>query len=175
MRTSQTFKVALLVVGLAGTALAQSAPLGSTERMYSSTASRAQVKAELSQARRAGTIFPDESGRTPAQEQSSAYPQQPKGHTATRADVKRDLDDARRSGTMIAVGSGRTFAEEQPSAFPHAVFAAHETRAHVKAELAEAVRDGDVPPGDAGTPAHQAPDRYMGARLKDGEAPYLPF
>ena len=126
---------------------------------------RAQVRAELEEARRSGNIIgAGEAGVPLNQLFPSEYPAV--GPTKTRAEVVEELAEARRSGDMLANGeSGETLNEVYPQLYPAPVYLASATRAEVRAELAEARLLGDAPIGEDGlTPAQRHPLQYAKVR-----------
>eukprot|EP01036_Dinobryon_divergens_P038810 gene38810-51015_t len=126
---------------------------------------RDQVRAELVEAQRNGSLIADgETGLRFNQVSPHLYPQ-----TAvvakTRADVKAELAVAQANGDLIADGqTGARFNEVFPAQYAASrtaapsveVVAQGKTRAEVKAELAEAIRNGDL-----------IADGQTGARFKD--------
>ncbi|MDP1685855.1 DUF4148 domain-containing protein [Hydrogenophaga sp.] len=126
---------------------------------------REQVRAELVEAQRNGSLIADgETGLRFNQVSPHLYPQ-----TAvvakTRADVKAELAVAQANGDLIADGqTGARFNEVFPAQYAASrtaapsveVVAQGKTRAEVKAELAEAIRNGDL-----------IADGQTGARFKD--------
>jgi len=163
MKTPRILLAALLATSVAG-AFAQQPEQPKT---------RAQVKAELADAIRAGDIPFGETGRTLAESNPSRYPQAQQAPGLDRAQVVAELAQARRDGDVQVGDAGHTLAEIDPSAYPQAPRLPGLTRAEVKAELARAIRDGDISVGDRGESlAQQAPQRYAAQRARDGESRY---
>ena len=124
---------------------------------------RAQVQAELVQARATGNITaPDQlsidyTGRTGAKMNEvfpARYAAKAPVSTKTRADVIADMAEAKRTGNImassqVAIDFGSTTAaklnEIFPSRYPAVAAAPAKTRAEVRTELAEAQRTGDIP------------------------------
>ena len=158
MKTSYTTAIALaistLIAGQAFAADTSSADIGKT---------RAQVQAELVQARATGAITaPDQlsiayTSRTGAKMNEifpARYAAVAPVSTKTRADVITEMAEARRTGDIMAstettINFGTTTAaklnEVFPSRYPAVAAAPTKTRAEVRTELAEAQRTGDLP------------------------------
>jgi hypothetical protein len=106
---------------------------------------RDEVRQELAEALRNGTIPHGESGLPLRELFPNSYPKAPVAVTRTRAEVLAELEAARLSGDLIADGeSALKLKELYPSRYPQPVAVAGKTRAEVKAQLAEALRTGDV-------------------------------
>ena len=179
MKTSYTTAIALaistLIAGQAFAADTSSADIGKT---------RAQVQAELVQARATGDITaPDQlsiayTSRTGAKMNEifpARYAAVAPVSTKTRADVIAELAEARRTGDIMAstettINFGNTTAaklnEVFPSRYPAVAAAPTKTRAEVRTELAEAQRTGDLPAGNleslvyTGVPGQKLKDVY---------------
>jgi len=83
-----------------------------------STASRAQVQAELAKSIKDGDVQVGDSGRTLAEVNPSAYPKMPAGPGLTREQVRAELAEAERLGDVEAPGdSGLTMAELHPAQY----------------------------------------------------------
>ena len=108
--TLSAFTLAVLALS-AGLALAQD-PSGPK--------TRAQVRAELEEARRTGNMpANDETGRMLNEINPSAYPPKPVEPCKTREQVRAELEEARRTGTMPAPGeSGCTLRDLYPDLYP---------------------------------------------------------
>jgi hypothetical protein len=129
--------------------------------------SRAQVKAEATEAVREGDFEVGDTGRKANQINPNRYPKAPAAVGETRAQVKAELDTARREGSMPVGDVGDTPREISPKAFPAEPTAPGLTRAEVKAQAKSAARAGDVQVGDSGkTLAEENPPRYAGAPAK---------
>ena len=179
MKTSYSTAIALAISTLiAGHAFAADADIGKT---------RAQVQAELVQARATGNITaPDQlsidyTGRTGAK-MNEVFPAQYSAvaavapvSTKTRADVIAEMAEAKRTGNVmassqVAIDFGSTTAaklnEIFPSRYPAVASAPAKTRAEVRTELAEAQRTGDIPADNlaslvyAGVPGQKLKDVY---------------
>ena len=136
--TLKAIAMALLIVGVSASARAQTA----------APTTRDEVRRELFEALRDGTLPHGEAGAPQRKLRPQANAQLPR----SRADVLAELDTARRDGELLAGGeSSLKLNELRPSQYPaHAVFAG-KTRAQVKTELAEAQRNGDmVADGESG-------------------------
>jgi len=97
--------------------------------------SRDEVRQELAQAVRDGTLMHGEAGPRDAQ---------PMTQPRTRADVRAEFDAARRDGELLAAGeAGPTPQAHDATRAPQATLAG-KTRAQVRAELAEAQRNGEL-------------------------------
>ena len=176
MKTSYSTAIALAISALiAGQAFAADADTGKT---------RAQVQAELVQARASGNITaPDQlsidyTGRTGAKMNEvfpGRYAAVAPVSTKTRADVMAEMAEAKRTGnvmasTQVAIDFGSTTAaklnEIFPSRYPAVASAPAKTRAEVRTELAEAQRTGDIPADNlaslvyAGVPGQKLKDVY---------------
>ncbi len=155
MKTSYSTAIALAISTLiAGQAYAADADIGKT---------RAQVQAELVQARATGDITaPDQlsidyTGRTGAKMNEvfpARYAAKAPVSTKTRADVIAEMAEAKRTGNVmasaqVAIDFGSTTAAKMneifPSRYPAVATAQVKTRAEVRTELAEAQRTGDMP------------------------------
>ena len=155
MKTSYSTAIALAISTLiAGHAFAADADVGKT---------RAQVQAELVQARVTGDITaPDQlsidyTGRTGAKMNEvfpARYAAVAPVSTKTRADVIAEMAEAKRTGNVmassqVAIDFGSTTAaklnEIFPSRYPAVASAPAKTRNEVRTELAEAQRTGDIP------------------------------
>ena len=176
MKTSYSTAIALAISTLiAGNAFAADADIGKT---------RAQVQAELVQARATGDIkAPDQlsidyTGRTGAKMNEvfpARYAAVAPVSTKTRADVIAEMAEAKRTGNVmassqVAIDFGSTTAaklnEIFPSRYPAVAAAPAKTRTEVRTELAEAQRTGDIPAGNleslvyAGVPGQKLKDVY---------------
>ena len=179
MKTSYSTAIALaisaLIAGQAFAADTTAADGGKT---------RAQVQAELVQARATGDITaPDQlsiayTSRTGAKMNEifpARYAAVAAAPAKTRADVIADMAEAKRTGnimasTQMAVDFGNTTAaklnEIFPSRYPAVAAAPAKTRAEVRTELAEAQRTGDIPADNlaslvyAGVPGQKLKDVY---------------
>ena len=155
MKTSYSTAIALAISTLiAGQAFAADADVGKT---------RAQVQAELVQARATGNITaPDQlsmdyTGRTGAKMNEvfpARYPAVATAPGKTRAEVIAEMAEAKRTGnvmasTQVAIDFGSTTAAKMnevfPARYPAVAGAPAKTRAEVRTELAEAQRTGDMP------------------------------
>jgi len=120
----------------AGHALASDAPK-----------TREQVRAELAEARRAGTLIAD--GQTGATFRDLAPHRHETAVTAqgkTRADVRAEYEAARRNGDLIADGeTGATFRQLAPHRYPVQADAVAGARAQVRDALAQSRRASGAP------------------------------
>src|SRR5882672_633879 len=107
---------------------------------------RAEVQAELAEARRTGDFLVEgDSGLKLNELYPWRYPQQPVVLGKTRAQVQAELAEARRNGELLVEGeSGLKMNEAFPSRYPKQPVVVGKTRAQVLAELAEALRTGDI-------------------------------
>ena len=115
---------------------------------------REQVRAELVEAQRNGTVLVDgDQGlraypvtpRPAAQKTAEKAAEKAVVVGKTREDVLQELRDARANGTLIANSeTGETYRDIDPRSYPAADVAQGKTRAQVLAELAEARRTGDL-------------------------------
>ena len=157
MKTSYSTAIALAISALiAGQAFAADTTTAETGK------TRAQVQAELVQARASGNITaPDQlsidyTGRTGAKMNEvfpGRYAAVAPVSTKTRADVIAEMAEAKRTGNVmassqVAIDFGSTTAaklnEIFPSRYPAVASAPAKTRAEVRTELAEAQRTGDI-------------------------------
>lgn len=115
-----------------------------------SAKTRAQVKAELSEAVRTGNIVAvGEDSMTLNQQFPGLYPQQTADAGKSREQVLAELSTAVRNGEVIQ-GTSNKFNQMFPDLYPKQVAKAGKTRDQVQAELAEAVRTGDIVVGSEG-------------------------
>lgn len=129
-------KATLSLVVLAATLMAG--------QSFAQDKSRAQVRAELEEARHNGTLVVNgETGQTAREQRPDLYPKvEFKGKT--RAEVRAELEEARRMGTLVVDSeTGQTAREQRPDLYPKAE-SKGKTRAEVLAELDEAVRNGTL-------------------------------
>lgn len=107
---------------------------------------RDEVRQELIDAVRNGTIVQGESGLPLRELFPNSYPKAPVSAVRSRAEVRAEFEAARINGDLLAGGeSSQKLNELYPSRYPPQQTAlAGKTRAQVKAELAEAQRTGDV-------------------------------
>ena len=179
MKTSYSTAIALaistLIAGQAFAADTTAADGGKT---------RAQVQAELVQARATGDVTaPDQlsiayTSRTGAKMNEifpARYAAVAAAPAKTRAEVIADMAEAKRTGnimasTQMAIDFGNTTAAKMneifPSRYPAVASAPAKTRTEVRTELAEAQRTGDIPAGNleslvyAGVPGQKLKDVY---------------
>ena len=141
---------------------------------------REQVRAELVEAQRNGSLIADgETGLRFNQVSPHLYPQATVV-AKTRADVKAELAQAQANGDLIADGeTGAKFKDVAPAQYaaarseaPATTVAVGKTREQVKAELAEAIRNGDlIADGETGAKFNQLyPNRYPQPVLAQGVA-----
>jgi Domain of unknown function (DUF4148) len=149
--------------------LASATLLGSASLVQAEGLTRAQVKAELAEAQRNGTLIADgQTGATHRDLNPDRYPLLQATAQKSREQVKEELAEAQRNGTLIADGhTGATYRDLAPHRFPAPVAMAGKTREEVKMELAEAIRLGDTPIDDIGrTPAERFPAVYAAVRAE---------
>jgi Domain of unknown function (DUF4148) len=81
---------------------------------------RDQVRAELAQAQRDGTLIADgQTGATFRQVFPGSYMQPVAASTSSRDEVRAELMEAQRNGTLVADGqTGATFRDLNPSRYP---------------------------------------------------------
>jgi hypothetical protein len=135
---------------------------------------RDQVKAELAEARRTGSIMgADESGQMLKDLYPRQYPAQPVLVGKSREQVKGELAQARRTGSIIGTDeSGMMLKDLYPYQYPQQPVLVGKSREQVKAELVEAQLLGDIRFGEEGkTLAEQFPQRY--AKVRAEHALYL--
>jgi hypothetical protein len=113
---------------------------------------REQVRQELSEALRDGSMISGEAALAMRELNPGRYPQAPSAPMRTRDSVRAEFEAARRSGDLFADGdSGLKLNELYPTRYPQPTVVAGKTRSEVKAELAEALRTGDMlAGGDSG-------------------------
>lgn len=143
--------------------------LGAATLVRAESLTRSQVKAELIEAQRNGTLIADgQTGATYRDLNPDRYPPMQATSQKSREQVKAELAEAQRNGTLIAnVDTGATYRELAPHRFPTPIVMPGKTREEVKMELAEAIRLGDVPVDDIGrTPADLAPHIYASVRAE---------
>jgi Domain of unknown function (DUF4148) len=130
---------------------------------------REQVKAELAEAQRKGSLISDDqTGATYRDLNPDRYPSLVAPSVKSRDQVKAELQEAQRDGTLIAnEDTGATLRELAPHRFPTVPMSAGKTREQVKMELAEAMRLGDVHIDETGrTLAERFPGIYAAVRAK---------
>jgi hypothetical protein len=107
--------------------------------------SRDEVRQELAEAVRSGTLAQGESGLPLRELFPYSYPQSPKTAGRTQAEVRAELEAARISGDLLADGESSLRRNElYPAQYPQRVVVAGKSRAQVKSELAAAQRSGDI-------------------------------
>ena len=120
------------------TALAIAAAASAVQAQTFGPKTRDEVRRELAEAIRDGTIPQGEAGLTPRELTPWLYPP-PQASNLTRAQVRAEVDEARRNGALLAAGE----AGRPSELFPQPVVIG-KTREQVRAELAEAQRTGDI-------------------------------
>lgn len=107
---------------------------------------RAQVRAELDEARSSGNILAaGEIGLPLNQLHPHRYPAAASAAGKSREQVRAETTEAIRTGDILAQGeSGARRNELHPNLYPPVPMAAGKTREQAKAELAEALRTGDI-------------------------------
>jgi hypothetical protein len=158
MNTTRTLSISLLLAALLGNAAADG---GLT---------REQVKSDLAEARRSGSISAGGEIGLPFNElYPRMYPARVAATPKSRAQVQAELAEARRTGDVVAGGeSGLRLNELSPSLYPVLPQFAGKTRDQVRAELAEARLLGDLQVGgeDSRTLAEAFPQRYAALRAQ---------
>jgi hypothetical protein len=113
--------------------------------------SRDEVRMELAEAARAGTIVTGEAGLQMREMFPGHYPLRTGVPHKTREQVKAELAEAQRTGDIYSGGdSGLKLYELYPSRYPQRPVAMGKTRDQVRAELVEAQRSGDLVTGESG-------------------------
>lgn len=112
---------------------------------------RDDVRRELAEAVRDGSLASGEAGLSPREQYPGRYPQPAMAPGRSRADVQAELEAARRSGDVVAAGETGLKANELfPSRYPDRPTAMGRTREQVRAERMEARRSGELlAPGEA--------------------------
>lgn len=149
--------------------LASAALLSSASLVQAEGLTREQVKAELADAKRNGTLIADgETGATYRDMNPDRYPALQATAGKSREQVKVELAEAQRSGTLIADGeTGATYRDLAPQNYPAPIAMAGKKREEVKLELATAIRLGDIPIDETGlTPAERFPGTYAAVRAE---------
>lgn len=85
-------------------------------RAEKASKSRAQVRGELTQAQREGTLSWGQAGMTQREARPDLYPTQT-ASLKTRAEVKAELADAIRHGDLVAGTTGMTYRELNPQRY----------------------------------------------------------
>lgn len=130
---------------ITGMALLMAALCTGASAQNSSPKTRDEVRRELAEAVRNGTIPQGDLGLAPRDLFPQSYPAAPQVASRSRAEVRTELDAARASGDLLAPGeSGQKLNELYPSLYPQRTVLAGKTRAQVQAELADAQRTGDM-------------------------------
>lgn len=111
MKNTRTSVIALALFAISA---------GSTFAADTAPKTRDQVRAELVQAQRDGTLIADgQTGATFRDVFPGSYMQPAVTSTTTREQVRADLIQARRDGTLIADGqTGATFRDLSPQRYP---------------------------------------------------------
>jgi predicted RNase H-like HicB family nuclease len=147
--------------------LASATLLGSAAFVQAEGLTREQVKAELAEAIRTGTIVLDKHGRSEYELAPHRYPARPAVVGKTRSEVKKELAEAIRTGAIVRGEHGRSEYELAPHRYPARPTVVGKTRDEVKEELAEAIRLGNAPIDDIGrTPADIFPATYASVRAE---------
>lgn len=161
MNTTRTLSISLLLAALLGNAAADG---GLT---------REQVKSDLAEARRSGSISAGGEIGLPLNElyprlYPNAYPARLSAPSKSRALVQAELAEARRTGDIVVGESGLRLNEISPNRYPAQPQFAGKTRDQVRAELAEARLLGDLQVGgeDSRTLAEAFPQRYAAVRAQ---------
>jgi hypothetical protein len=156
MNTTRTLSLSLLLAALMGHAAADG---GLT---------REQVKADLAEARRTGSLSADgESGLPLSDLYPHLYPAHVAGPSKSRAQVQAELAEARRTGDLVDGLTGLKLNEVSPTLYPPVPQLARKSRNEVRAELAEAQLLGDMQMGeDSRTLAEINPQRYAAVRAQ---------
>lgn len=158
MNTKRTLSLSLLLAAMLGSAAADG---GLT---------REQVKSELAEARRSGSISAGGEIGLPLNElYPRMYPHQARvaAPSKSRALVKATLIEARRTGDIAVGESSLRLNELSPSSYPAVPQFAGKSRAEVRAELAEAQLLGDMQLGeDSRTLAEANPQHYAAVRAQ---------
>lgn len=135
-----------------------------------STLTRAQVKAEVEEARRTGQLLSGGESQLRLNELfPGMYPLQPTQPGKSREQVKAELAEARRTGDLVVGESSLKENERLLRRYP-APGVAGKSRAEVQEELALARRLGDIQIGeDSRTLAERFPARYAAERARHAE------
>jgi hypothetical protein len=156
MNTTRTLSISLLLAALLGNAAAD----GLT---------REQVKSDLAEARRSGSISAGGEIGLPLNElYPHMYPARLAAPSKSRALVQAELAEARRTGDIVVGESGLRLNEISPNRYPAQPQFAGKSRDQVRAELAEARLLGDLQVGgeDSRTLAEAFPQRYAAVRAQ---------
>jgi Domain of unknown function (DUF4148) len=137
---------------------------------------RAEVIAQLHEARRNGDIVVGESSQTLRERFPQLYPAARPGVAVSREQVITELESARRNGDLAHPITGERLNERYPQLYPRQPQSMAKTRGQVQAELAEARRTGDLEIGESGLKLYELfPERYATARAqqeaRSGTAP----
>jgi hypothetical protein len=160
MNTTRTLSLSLVFAALIGNAVADG---GLT---------REQVKADLAEARRSGSLNTGGEIGLPLNElyprlYPNAFPARAAGPLKSRAQVQAELAEARRTGDIVVGESGLRLNEISPGRYPTVPQAAGKSRDEVRAELAEARLLGDMQLGEySRTQAEINPQRYAAVRAQ---------
>ena len=131
-------RLSLIALAIASTLSAGHALAGDAPK------TREQVRAELAQAQRDGTLIADgQTGATFRDLAPHRYAPATTVQAKTRADVRAEFEEARRNGELIADGqTGATYRDLAPHRFPAQDNALAKPREQVRDELAQARRSG---------------------------------
>jgi hypothetical protein len=156
MRYARTTLAALLI-----------ATIGIPAAQAQTEKTREQVRAELADAMRSGSLAASGEIGLPQSELSpQRYARAAAAPGRTRDEVRAELAEATRSGNLVATGEvGTGLSTDFRKRYPDFAVAA-KSRAQVKAETAEAIRNGDMPANnDSGLKLNELyPQRYARQR-----------
>ena len=111
MKTAQLTAVALLVATLgSGYAVAADSATHSV--------TRAQVLAELAEAKRTGDLFDTKSGKKLNELYPQLYPAKPATQSVSREQVINEYIEAKRNGDLVDTKSGKKLNELYPQLYP---------------------------------------------------------
>lgn len=154
--------------------LAAATLVGATTSVNAQGLTRAQVLADLAEARRTGDIVLHGERSLKANEiNPHLYPAPARVAGKTRQQVRDERAEALRAGDFFVAGeSGLKAYEVSPQLYPARPVVMARTRQQVRDELALAIRLGDAPSlGDSGlTPAQRSPERFAAVRAEHQRA-----
>ena len=153
---SSSFSSRLIVRTIAGALVATatfSVGGGALAEQPTMSTTRAQVLAELAEAKRTGDLVWTYGGTMKKLNEffPNNYPRKTEGPGMTREQVLAELAEARRTGEIVSTDGGKKLNEISPHSYPPKSASSAMTREQVLAELEEAKRTGELVSTSGGT------------------------
>ncbi|MBP8215177.1 MAG: DUF4148 domain-containing protein [Propionivibrio sp.] len=153
---SSSFSSRLIVRTIAGAFVAAatfSVGGGALAEQPTMSTTRAQVLAELAEAKRTGDLVWTYGGTMKKLNEffPNNYPRKTEGPGMTREQVLAELAEARRTGEIVSTDGGKKLNEISPHSYPPKSASSAMTREQVLAELEEAKRTGELVSTSGGT------------------------